>query len=152
MLLHSGVLVIGKRFLPGGFDPYTSLMSIDDTFTDRQPKTVIIRAKAVKRSEDALAFLLRRAHTMIDHVGAQHVTIALQLDDNLNSSSTQEITLISQRLTRYDRLIARHAEEAGFDWRFIAALIFEESHFDHERVSEIDNADAAHLTPAAWDL
>lgn len=47
----------------------------------------------------------------------------------------QEMTLISKRLTRYDRLIARHAEEAGFDWRFVAAVIFEESRFDHDRVS-----------------
>ena len=41
-----------------------------------------------------------------------------------------------RRLSRYDRLIARHAEEAGFDWRLVAALIFEESRFDHTRVSD----------------
>jgi len=41
-----------------------------------------------------------------------------------------------KRLSRYDRLIARHAEEAGFDWRLVAALIFEESRFDHTRVSD----------------
>ncbi|MGE0683463.1 MAG: transporter substrate-binding domain-containing protein [Candidatus Binatia bacterium] len=52
-----------------------------------------------------------------------------------NNARKQEMTLISKRLTRYDRLIAHHAEEAGFDWRFIAAVIFEESRFDHERVS-----------------
>ena len=52
-----------------------------------------------------------------------------------NNRRKQEVTLISKRLSRYDRLIARHAEEAGFDWRFIAALIFEESRFNHDRVS-----------------
>ncbi len=40
-----------------------------------------------------------------------------------------------KRLSRYDEIIARHAEEAGFDWRLVAALIFEESRFDHTRVS-----------------
>ncbi|MGE0823400.1 MAG: transporter substrate-binding domain-containing protein [Candidatus Binatia bacterium] len=42
----------------------------------------------------------------------------------------------TKRLSRYDRTIARYAEEAGFDWRLVAALIFEESRFDHRRVSE----------------
>jgi membrane-bound lytic murein transglycosylase F len=41
----------------------------------------------------------------------------------------------TKRISRYDHLIARHAEEAGFDWRLVAALIFEESRFDHDRVS-----------------
>ncbi len=63
--------------------------------------------------------------------------------------STQEISLISNRLTRYDRLIAHHAEEAGFDWRFIAALIFEESHFDHDRVSGSGAYGLMQITPIA---
>lgn len=46
-------------------------------------------------------------------------------------------TLVSKRLSRYDRLIAHHAEKAGFDWRLVAALIFEESRFDHNRVSKV---------------
>jgi membrane-bound lytic murein transglycosylase F len=51
-------------------------------------------------------------------------------------SQVQESTLLTKRLSRYDHLIARHAEEAGFDWRLVAALIFEESRFEHDRVSE----------------
>lgn len=41
----------------------------------------------------------------------------------------------TRRISRYDHLIAQHAEEAGFDWRLVAALIFEESRFDHDLVS-----------------
>jgi hypothetical protein len=33
-------------------------------------------------------------------------------------------------ISPFDRLIAHHAEAAGFDWRLVAALIFEESGFD----------------------
>lgn len=33
-------------------------------------------------------------------------------------------------LSEFDELIARHADAAGFDWRLIAAVIFEESRFD----------------------
>jgi membrane-bound lytic murein transglycosylase F len=66
-----------------------------------------------------------------------------------DKAHTQELTLISKRLTRYDRLIARHAEEAGMDWRFVAALIFEESRFNHERVSEAGASGLMQITPIA---
>lgn len=66
-----------------------------------------------------------------------------------DSSRKPEFTLISKRLSRYDRLIARHAEEAGFDWRLVAALIFEESRFDHERVSEAGAYGLMQVTPIA---
>ncbi len=53
-----------------------------------------------------------------------------------NSTYVKEGTLAAtRRISRYDRLIAQQAEEAGFDWRVVAALIFEESRFDHDRVS-----------------
>ena len=64
-----------------------------------------------------------------------------------------ESTLITKRLSRYDHLIARHAEEAGFDWRLVAALIFEESRFDNERVSEAGAYGLMQITPmAAQDM
>lgn len=66
-----------------------------------------------------------------------------------NGTRKSELTLLSKRLSRYDRLIARHAEEAGFDWRLIAALIFEESRFDHERVSEAGAYGLMQITPMA---
>ena len=39
------------------------------------------------------------------------------------------------RLSAFDELIVRHAEAAGFDWRLIAALIFEESGFNPNSIS-----------------
>ena len=48
---------------------------------------------------------------------------------------SDESTIFSNRLSQYDPLIARYAEQAGFDWRLIAALIFEESRFDPKRRS-----------------
>lgn len=41
-----------------------------------------------------------------------------------------------QPLSPYDHLIAYHAEQQGLDWRLVAALIFEESRFDPEAVSD----------------
>ena len=48
---------------------------------------------------------------------------------------SDESTVFSNRLSQYDSLIARYATQAGFDWRLIAALVFEESRFDHTRMS-----------------
>jgi membrane-bound lytic murein transglycosylase F len=70
-----------------------------------------------------------------------------------NSTRMAESTLIAKRLSRYDHLIARHAEEAGFDWRLVAALIFEESRFDNQRVSEAGAYGLMQITPmAAQDM
>jgi membrane-bound lytic murein transglycosylase F len=64
-----------------------------------------------------------------------------------------ESTLMAtKRLSRYDRVIARHAEEAGFDWRLVAALIFEESRFDHSQVSEAGAFGLMQLLPTTAQL
>ncbi len=60
-----------------------------------------------------------------------------------------ESTIFSNRLSRYDSLIARYAEQAGFDWRLIAALVFEESRFDHTRVSPSDAYGLMQVTEVA---
>jgi len=39
-------------------------------------------------------------------------------------------TTLAWTISPYDRLIVHHANAEGFDWRLIAALIFEESRFD----------------------
>lgn len=35
-----------------------------------------------------------------------------------------------KNLSQYDNLIVQHAKEIGWDWRLLAALIYQESHFD----------------------
>jgi soluble lytic murein transglycosylase-like protein len=39
-------------------------------------------------------------------------------------------------LSAYDQLIGKYAEAAGIDWRFVAAVIYEESRFDPDSVSD----------------
>ena len=63
--------------------------------------------------------------------------------------NARESTLLTKRLSRYDHLIVRHAEKAGFDWRLVAALIFEESRFDPKRVSERGAYGLMQITPIA---
>ena len=62
---------------------------------------------------------------------------------------SDESTVFSSRLSQYDPLIARYAEQAGFDWRLIAALIFEESRFDHTRRSPRDAYGLMQVTEVA---
>jgi membrane-bound lytic murein transglycosylase F len=65
------------------------------------------------------------------------------------TANVRESTLLTRRLSRYDHLIVRHAEKAGFDWRLVAALIFEESRFDPKRVSERGAYGLMQITPIA---
>jgi len=59
----------------------------------------------------------------------------------------------TKRISRYDHLIAQHAEEAGFDWRLVAALIFEESRFDHDLVSVAGAYGLMQVMPfTAWSV
>ena len=54
-----------------------------------------------------------------------------------------------QPLSPYDLLIAHHAQVEGFDWRLIAALIFEESRFDPEAVSDAGAIGLMQVRPIA---
>jgi membrane-bound lytic murein transglycosylase F len=57
-----------------------------------------------------------------------------------------------KRISRYAKVIARYAEDAGFDWRFVAALIFEESRFDNSRVSSAGAQGLMQLMPFTAQL
>lgn len=52
-------------------------------------------------------------------------------------------------LSPYDQLIGRYAEEAGLDWRFVAAVIYEESRFDPDSVSDAGAYGLMQVRPAA---
>ncbi|MGH7803942.1 MAG: transglycosylase SLT domain-containing protein [Candidatus Binatia bacterium] len=53
------------------------------------------------------------------------------------------------RISSYDRLIAKHAVRAGFDWRLVAALIYEESNFKPSAVSSKGARGLMQLMPDA---
>ncbi|HOD66377.1 MAG TPA: transporter substrate-binding domain-containing protein [candidate division Zixibacteria bacterium] len=57
-------------------------------------------------------------------------------------------TVESDRLSPYDGLIRRHAAEIGWDWRLLAAVIYEESQFDPEAESQAGAAGLMQLLPS----
>lgn len=52
-------------------------------------------------------------------------------------------------ISPYDTMIARHARSAGFDWRFVAALIFVESRFEPDAISSEGARGLMQIMPAA---
>lgn len=54
-----------------------------------------------------------------------------------------------QPLSPYDQLIAYHAEAEGLDWRLIAAVIFEESRFAADAVSDAGAVGLMQVRPIA---
>jgi membrane-bound lytic murein transglycosylase F len=103
--------------------------------------------------------LLRAIDTYLERVSRPGVKKILIEKYFLPSSALHPVTRASEgalgvkkRISRYDQVIARHAEEAGFDWRFVAALIFEESRFDHNRVSSEGASGLMQLMPFTAQL
>src|SRR5205085_9561309 len=50
-------------------------------------------------------------------------------------------------LSPYDHLIRKHAEQHGFDWRLVAAQIYQESRFDLQRKSWVGALGLFQLMP-----
>lgn len=55
----------------------------------------------------------------------------------------------STRISRWDDLIRRSTNDTSFDWRFVVALIVQESRFDPEAVSDKGALGLMQLTPIA---
>ena len=51
-------------------------------------------------------------------------------------------------LSPYDPLVRKHAEAHGFDWRLVAAQIYQESHFDPQRKSWVGAQGLFQIMPA----
>jgi len=51
-------------------------------------------------------------------------------------------------LSPYDPLVRKHAERHGFDWRLVAAQIYQESHFDPRRKSWVGATGLFQIMPA----
>ncbi len=55
------------------------------------------------------------------------------------------------RISAYDEIIKYHADELGWDWRMLAALIYKESHFDVEAESWAGARGLMQLMPATME-
>lgn len=72
----------------------------------------------------------------------------------LDAVASQAIPVVEPQLrppvlSPYDEMIARHAEAAGLDWRLVSAVIYEESRFDPDALSEAGAMGLMQVMPAA---
>ena len=93
------------------------------------------RGWAVRPEQGELLAAVNQHHTQTKRSGLRKILYEKYFTSTRFLRS-DESTVFSNRLSQYDPLIARYAEQAGFDWRLIAALIFEESRFDPKRRSQ----------------
>jgi len=56
--------------------------------------------------------------------------VAIDIPSLAQQTASAPRASLARAISPFDRLIEHHAKAEGFDWRLIAALIFEESHFD----------------------
>ncbi len=80
-------------------------------------------------------------HIELDQVAAQH---ALARDPEIAAEPAAP-----SLLSPYDRLIGRYADEVGLDWRFVAAVIYEESRFQPDSVSDAGAYGLMQVRPVA---
>lgn len=77
----------------------------------------------------------------LDQVAAQR---AAEPDPEIDAESA-----VPSLLSPYDQLIGRYAEDAGLDWRLVAAVIYEESRFEPDRVSDAGAVGLMQVRPVA---
>jgi soluble lytic murein transglycosylase-like protein len=80
-------------------------------------------------------------HIELDQVAAQH---ALAPDPEIAAEPA-----VPSLLSPYDQLIGRYADEVGLDWRFVAAVIYEESRFQPDSVSDAGAYGLMQVRPVA---
>jgi hypothetical protein len=80
-------------------------------------------------------------HIELDQVAAQH---ALARDPEIAAEPA-----VPSLLSPYDQLIGRYADEVGLDWRFVAAVIYEESRFQPDSVSDAGAYGLMQVRPVA---
>ena len=76
----------------------------------------------------------------------------IQVDDVVKQAIPDvEPEFVRPVLSPYDQMIARYAEAAGLDWRFVSAVIYEESRFDADSRSSAGAVGLMQVMPAAAD-
>ena len=74
----------------------------------------------------------------------------IQLDDVVKQNIPDlEPEFVRPVLSPYDQMIARYADMAGLDWRFVSAVIYEESRFDADSRSSAGAVGLMQVMPAA---
>jgi membrane-bound lytic murein transglycosylase F len=65
-------------------------------------------------------------------------------------SGSNYFSITGGQISQYDELIKKHSEKIGWDWRLVAAIIAQESRFNHEAESWMGASGLMQLMPATY--
>jgi hypothetical protein len=146
--LEAGMVDIAV--LPADFGTPEGLVSTDPCPEPAAGRTDPVRVVALLRSDSQpLAEFLSSASRRFADAGMS--TPPLHCSPSRPDDEPVEPELPkARRISRYAPTIAKYARAAGFDWRLVAALIFQESSFEERAVSVAGAQGLMQLMPAAW--
>jgi membrane-bound lytic murein transglycosylase MltF len=128
--------IVDLAVLPADFTRRPGMVSIEpcpETGSVTEPRgfTAFFRDDSVR-----LAELLRGASRRIADAGMGEQILPLYCKQSpVKDEPVKPELPKAARISRYARTIAKYAGAAGFDWRLVAALIFQESSFEERAVS-----------------
>jgi membrane-bound lytic murein transglycosylase MltF len=128
--------IVDLAVLPTDFARRPGMISIEpcpepQTVSDPRRFTAFLRDDSLY-----LAELLRGASRRIADAGMGEQILPLYCKQSPDDDEPAKPELSkAARISRYARTIAKYAGAAGFDWRLVAALIFQESSFEEGAVS-----------------
>ncbi len=144
--------MVDVAVLPADFGTREGLVSTDPCPEPAAGQTGSVRVAAFLRSDSRpLAELLSGASRRIADAGMSDSIPPLYCVPSLPDGEPVEPELPkARRISRYAPTIAKYARAAGFDWRLVAALIFQESSFEEGAVSVAGARGLMQLMPGAW--
>ncbi|RLC28068.1 MAG: membrane-bound lytic murein transglycosylase MltF [Deltaproteobacteria bacterium] len=121
-IADSNIALLNRRYFP----------DVRVSIAIEKPQSL---AWAVKKGETALLTEINRFFEKIKEDGTfdriyRKYYAAVEVFDYLDLKKYHR--RLETRLPRYEKIIRRAAGKYGFDWRLIAAVIYQESHFDPE--------------------
>lgn len=131
-LLRSGMVDVA--LLSSGFDGAPDLVISDPCVADEsQPPSRL--SLALRPDSPGLVALLSGAALRIAEADESEALYEAYCRYRPPDHTPERAVPLAGRIFRYAPVIAKYAGEAGFDWRLVAALIFEESSFEEKAVS-----------------
>jgi len=137
--------VIGSNQVNSEFEGHLNLKS-HFALSEPTPEAWVVRADAT--------MLLKALNDYIEkeyRKGFYNVLLAKYIENPAKFGNRNLMSDIS-RLSPYDDLVHKYAEQYGFDWRLIVAQMYQESHFNPDAVSYAGAEGLMQLTPDTGDL
>ena len=137
--------VIGSNQINAEFEGRLNLKSHFE-LSEPLPEAWVVRAGSKKLLHALNAYINKEYRK-----GFYNLLLAKYIDNPTPSSGRNMLSEIS-RLSPYDDIVHKYAEQFGFDWRLIVAQMYQESHFDPTAVSDAGAEGLMQLTPDTGDL